>query len=81
MNGAKREDGSSLLEKLIAIFLRLPWLEVAEKAWKIIRKAIQFQPHAGMYEVLNYESTLELKDRSRDASHLQKTRISALPAR
>jgi hypothetical protein len=63
MADEKRKDRQSLLEKLIAILLSLPWLEVAEMAWNIIRKVIQVRSYAGMYEVLNYESTLELRDR------------------
>jgi hypothetical protein len=63
MADEKRLDHRSLLKKLIAILLRLPWLEVAENAWKIIRMVIQVRSYAGIYEVLNYESTLELKDR------------------
>ena len=47
---------------LIAILLRLPWLEVLGEAWKVIRQVTPGRSFEGMYEVLNYESTLELKD-------------------
>jgi hypothetical protein len=63
MSGEKRNDHQSLLGKPVAILSGLPWFEVGEKAWQIIRKVVQGWSYSGMYEVLKYESTLELKDR------------------
>jgi hypothetical protein len=63
MPNEKRSDYQRLLDKLITMLSGLPWLDLLEKAWKIIWKLIQGQPDPGMYEVLEYESTLELKDR------------------
>jgi len=59
----KRNDNQSLLDKLIALLSGLPWLNVLGEAWKILRKVMQDRPYRGMYEVLEYKSTLELKDR------------------
>ena len=63
MSGEGRNHHQSLLGKPITALSGLPWLEVGEKAWQIIRKAVQGWSHSGMYRVLRYESTLELKDR------------------
>lgn len=43
--------------------LGLPWFELAGEMWKIGRKVMRGLSNEGMYEVLNYESTLELHDR------------------
>ena len=63
MSDAKREDGSNLLDKVKPILSGLPWVKIVEGAWKIIHVLAQRQSYAGMYEVLEYESMLELKDR------------------
>ena len=63
MPDEKHNDNQSLLEKLIAVLSGLPWLEVLGEAWKILRKVVQARSYKGMYEVLKYESMLELKDR------------------
>jgi hypothetical protein len=39
-----------------------PWLDIVGEAWKIGRGLLQGPSNNGMYEVLEYESTLELKD-------------------
>ena len=63
MTDEKRNDSQSLFDKLIAVLSGLPWLDVLGEAWKIVRKVIQDRSYRGMYEVIEYESTLELKDR------------------
>jgi len=63
MTDEKRNDDQSLFDKLIAVLLGLPWPAVLGDLWKIIRKVMQGWSYKGMYEVLDYESTLELKDR------------------
>ena len=40
----------------------LPWPEALKDAWKLVQKAVQGRADLGLYEVLKYESTLELKD-------------------
>jgi len=45
-------------------FIGLPWLEVVDKLWPIGQKMLQNFAAKGVYEVLDYESTLEIKDRS-----------------
>ena len=49
--------------KLINVIPYLPWFEVLADLWKVGSKAIRGLSMEGMYEVLEYESTLELKDR------------------
>jgi hypothetical protein len=63
MADEKRNDDQNLLDRLIALLSGLPWLDVLREAWKILRKFVQARSYRGMYEVLEYESTLELKDR------------------
>jgi hypothetical protein len=58
----KRNDNQSLLDRLIAVLLGFPWTEVLD-VWNILRGVLQGRSYKGMYEVLEYESTLELKDR------------------
>jgi hypothetical protein len=59
----KDNNNQSLINKLIAVLLRLPWADVFGDALKALRKAIQGRSYRSLYEVLEYESTLELKDR------------------
>ncbi len=43
---------------------RLPWLEIAAETWKLAKKLWRGLADEGIYEVLEYESRLELKDRN-----------------
>ena len=63
MTPDKRSDNQSLLGKPIGVLLGSPWLEVLGQVWKVLWKAMQGRFHKGLYKVLEYESTLELKDR------------------
>ena len=63
MTNEKDNNNQSLVDKLIAALLRVPWVDLLGDALKALRKAIQGRSHRGLYEVLEYESTLELKDR------------------
>ena len=49
MANKKRNDNQSLLDKLIAVLLGLPWPEVLGDAW-IIRKVVQGRSYGGMYK-------------------------------
>jgi hypothetical protein len=62
MTNEKDNDSHDLVDKLIAVPLRLPWADVLGDALKAVHKAIQGRSYRGLYEVLEYESTLELKD-------------------
>jgi hypothetical protein len=41
----------------------LPWFEIVGQLWKFGRKVIRGMSNEGVYEVLEYESALELKDK------------------
>jgi hypothetical protein len=58
----KRDDYRNLLNRLTGLLSGLPWLEIVGEAWKIGRKLLQGRTNEGLCEVLEYESTLELKD-------------------
>ena len=47
---------------LVAVLLDLPWMDVLAAVWKLTRHLWQGLADEGMYEVLEYESVLELKD-------------------
>jgi hypothetical protein len=63
MIGRQRKH-QSFIGKQITVLSGLPWFEVLGTVWQIARKALQARSYKGMYEVLEYESTLELRDRS-----------------
>jgi hypothetical protein len=63
MTDEKDKDNHNLIDKLIVGLLRLPWADVLGDSLSALRRAIQGRSHRGLYEVLEYESTLELKDR------------------
>ena len=48
--------------RLMNIIQYLPWIEIFIDLWRVGNKAIRGLSVEGMYEVLEYESTLELKD-------------------
>ena len=54
----------NLFDKIVSVLLELSWPDAVREVWQVIRKVIQSRSYAGMYEVLEYESTLELKDRA-----------------
>ncbi len=54
---------TNALTRIIATALGLPWIEIVKEAWKLGRKILRGLVHEGMYEVLEYESTLELHDK------------------
>jgi len=62
MSDNKREGWSSNVTSFIISLLGLPWVEIFAEAWKLGRKILRGLAGEGMYEVLEYESTLELID-------------------
>jgi len=50
-------SGTSVIASLM---LKIPWPEVLANAWKYGRKLLRGMSSEGMYEVLEYESTLEI---------------------
>ncbi len=63
MGGEDPKSNTTQLAKLAAIILGSPWPEALAQVWKSGRKLLRGLAQEGMYEVLEYESTLELKDK------------------
>ena len=59
--------------------LGLALFEIAGELWKIGRKVMRGLANEGMYEVLEYESTLELHDREgKKASYKKRQKVRYL---
>jgi hypothetical protein len=58
----KTKDPKLTLAKWLPPIFSFPWFEIVDQSWKISRQIMQRVVNQGMYEVLEYESTLELKD-------------------
>lgn len=52
--------------------LDLPWIEIFGELWKYSRKVYRGMANEGMYEVLEYETTLELHDTTGKKATLNK---------
>ena len=72
MPDSNRNDDHGLLDKSITALSGLPWFELLGKAWQLARKALQARSYRGMYEVLEHETTLELKDRAGTRASFEK---------
>src|SRR5512139_2747290 len=59
-------------ERLTTVLTGLPWIEILAQAWKFGRKIMRGLADEGMYEVLEYETTLELRDRRGENALLRK---------
>jgi len=57
-------NNSSLQGGLLAVVLDLPWIAIIGNIWKTISKVFRGFASEGIYEVLDYECTMELKDKS-----------------
>jgi hypothetical protein len=62
----------SLLARVLTILFGLPWVEIIAEAWKLGKKVMRGLSQEGIYEVLDYETTLELLDKGGIHSKLQK---------
>lgn len=58
----KSQSWSDYVYDFLSIWTDFPWIKKASQVWGIINKWIHNHPNIGMYEVKEYESTLELKD-------------------
>jgi hypothetical protein len=72
MADKKRNNYQNLLDKLMNLLLGLPWIDIVGEAWKLGRQVLRTASDRSMYEVLEYESTLELKDRGGKRAAFQK---------
>ena len=62
MNDDSRDDNQTLFDQFFSVLKGLPWLDMVVGAWQVVRQLVQGQRNQGFCEVLEYESTLELKD-------------------
>lgn len=65
-------DNFEIPQWLLAVVLDLPWFEMAGKLWSIGRKIMRGLASEGVYEVLDYECKLELKDKDGKNARIQK---------
>ena len=61
-NDGKKENDS--LSRVVTIILGLPWVEILTEAWKLGSKMLRGMTNEGIYEVLDYQCQLELKDKT-----------------
>lgn len=64
-----------LLNILPDLLQKIPWLEILGEAWKAWRKLARGLADEGMYEVLSYESVLQLQDRHGRHAHVSKSQM------
>jgi hypothetical protein len=58
--GTKEQNIQANIPRWGAILLNLPWIQVAGELWKMGHKIWRGYANEGVYEVLDYEATLEL---------------------
>jgi hypothetical protein len=62
MNGRILSSGK-FPDWFVSLLLDIPWIDVMAQVWKLTRHLWQGLADEGIYEVLEYESTLELQDK------------------
>ena len=65
-------SNSRITEILINVFIGLPWIDILAGGWKHFRHLWHGLADEGMYEVLEYDSVLELKDKRGKRARFQK---------
>jgi len=63
---------SRISDMLISVLFGLPWIDVLAQTWKLLRHLWQGLADEGMYEVLEYDSVLELRDTKGKRARFQK---------
>jgi hypothetical protein len=56
----------------LSVALDPSWIEIVARAWKLGRKIFHGLTNEGIYEVLDYQCQLELKDKSGELARIQK---------
>ena len=59
-------------DTLVRVIFSIPWLDILVDVWEFGRKIWQGMTDEGMYEVLDYESTLELLDKNGRKAQFEK---------
>ncbi len=72
MSDANQGLTKAQAERLTSILTGLPWIEVLAQVWKLGRKIMRGLADEGMYEVLEYETALELQNRRGENALLRK---------
>lgn len=72
MKKDKKGIDANVLTRIVSLALGLPWVEIVTEAWKLGRKLLRGLANEGMYEVLEYESNLELHDKKGTRATFQK---------
>lgn len=72
MSGESNATISRILPRAVMIILGLPWPEIVGEMWKTGRKMMRGLSNEGTYEVLDYETTLELLDHKGKQASLKK---------
>jgi len=68
----ERKQQDSPLSTALGLAVGLPWFELAGQLWKIGRKLMRGLSSEGVYEVLDYECRLELRDTDGRHASVQK---------
>ena len=63
MTETNKKSNIEQITRIITVGFGLPWFELVGELWKLGRKIARGLANEGMYEVLDYETTLELLDR------------------
>ena len=71
MNGRIFQN-SNFSEWFVKLLLDIPWIDILAEVWKLTRHLWQGLADEGIYEVLEYESTLELLDNKGRSARFQK---------
>lgn len=74
-----KQERKAQLSRWLSVAFGLPWFEITGELWKIGKKVARGFANEGMYEVLDYESTLELQDKEgRKASFSKQMKVRYL---
>jgi hypothetical protein len=63
---------STQIGRLLAIMLNSPWVAMAADLWSLARRLTRGMADEGMYEVVDYDSTLELVDTRGERARVRK---------
>ena len=74
MRGEREHARQSSLTHLMTTLLGFPWIEIIAESWKLGRKIVRGLTDEGMFEVLDYESTLELHDKNGKRATFRKSK-------
>ncbi len=72
MRNEHDKDNSANIGRLVTLLFGLPWVEITAEVWKIGKKLWRGWANEGMYEVLEYNVTYELKDVKGREAHFHK---------